>query len=595
MEDTKSGTQLVLSDSGITLNGQTVTADTEAVTLTHDIVYYQAGQGEDYGEGSEADGHTAEEANAHSVVTIRLPGTYRVSGSLSAGQLAIDLGEDAKENPEAVVTLILDGVDIQCSVAPAVIFYNVYECDTAWVAYDNEKVESYQASPTVDTSAAGANVVLADGSENNISGSYVARIYKEGTNKKLHKYDGAFYSKMSMNLSGQEEGSGVLNITAANEGLDSELHLTLNGGTVNIQAENDGINTNEDNVSVTTVNGGALNITAGLGEEGDGIDSNGYLVVNGGTIVTTANQRSPDGGIDADLDILLNGGQVIAVGTRNDAVSGQSQQPYMELSFASTLPSGSEIVLSDPEGVELFSYTTQRTAQAVTLSCADLKEDVAYTLTVNGVVQQYTGNSIGFPGGGMPPEGMERPERPEGFEMPEGMKPPEGMEFPADGQRPEPPEGMEPPKDFDAGRKPDGDFPGGTSRPGMEQAAAATGSTEFILTKERRTFSGVSDSAQDSGKTEVSFDVQISVDENGVVTVSDITTSADVDMSHVQLTITDVPSEDYSASCLWSEGVDALSDILPEDPGNYRLTISITGDEDYTGTSQFSFHIQDDE
>ena len=579
-EDTKHGTPLVLSDSGVTLDGQAVTAGTEAVTLTHDIVYYQSGQGEDYGEGSEADGHTAEEAEAHSVVTIRQPGTYRVSGSLSAGQLAIDLGEDAKEDPEAVVTLILDGVDIRCSVAPAVIFYNVYECDTAWVAYENKETESYQASPTVDTTAAGAKVVLADGSENNISGSYVARIYQEGTTKKLHKYDGAFYSKMSINIFGEEYDSGVLNITAENEGLDSELHLTLYGGTINIQAQNDGINTNEDNVSVTAINGGTLNITAGLGEEGDGIDSNGYLVVNGGTVVTTANERSPDGGIDADLDILLNGGQVTAAGIRNDAVSNQSQRPYMELSFASTLPAGSEIVLYGPEGMELFSYTTQRTTQAVTLSGAGLKEDVAYTLTVNGVVQQYTGNSIGFPGGGMPPTGMEHPKPPEGFEMPEGMKPPEGMEFP---------------KDFEAGQQPNIPFPGGSSRPGTEQAAATTGSTAFILTKENHTFSGVSDSARDSGKTEVSFDAQISVDENGVVTVSDITSSVDVDMSHIQITITDIPSEDYSASCLWSEGMEALRGILPEEPGNYRLTISITGDEDYTGTSQFSFHIQDDE
>lgn len=94
---------------------------------------------------------------------------------------------------------------------------------------------------------------------------------------KLHKYDGAFYSKMSMNVDGGEAGTGVLNITADNEGLDTELHLTINGGTINITSGNDGINTNEDNVSVTTVNGGSVNIqVAGETGEGDGIDSNGW-------------------------------------------------------------------------------------------------------------------------------------------------------------------------------------------------------------------------------------------------------------------------------------------------------------------------------
>lgn len=149
----------------------------------------------------------------------------------------MDLGEDAEEDPDAVVTLILNGVDITCTVAPAVIFYNVYECGST---------DTETAVKDVDTSAAGANVLIADGTVNNITGSYVARIYKpdsvelneDGTevvdSKKLHKYDGAFYSKMSMNVDGGEQGTGVLNIDAENEGLDSELHLTVNGGNINI-------------------------------------------------------------------------------------------------------------------------------------------------------------------------------------------------------------------------------------------------------------------------------------------------------------------------------------------------------------------------
>ena len=604
----RSGIALVLSDNGITLDGQTVTAETAAVTTNNDIIYYQAGHGAEYGEGSAEDEHTADEAGAHTVVTIRQPGTYRVTGSLAAGQLAVDLGEDAKEDPNAVVTLILDGVNITCTVAPAVIFYNVYECDTAWVAYDSDKTEDYQASPTPNTSAAGANVVLADNSENNISGSYVARIYKDGTTKKLHKYDGAFYSKMSMNISGEEIGTGVLNIVAENEGLDSELHLTLNGGTINIQADNDGINTNEDNVSVTTINNGTLNINAGLGKEGDGIDSNGYLVINGGTVYTRANDRSPDGGIDADLDILLNGGQVTAVGTRNDAVSSKSEQPYMELSFASTLPAGSQVSLNTPDGTSLFSFTTEKAAQAITLTSPELKENTAYTLTVNGTVQQYTGTGVGgfggFVGSGTPPEMPDGMIPPESTEKPQGMQPPEVMARPegteplerpqgGNGQRPEPPVGLELPEQMD---QPD-DFQGGR-HPGMNNQlsdASGVSSTQFTLTKENHSFSGISDSAEDSGKTKVIFNAKVQVDDQGTVTVTDLTASADVERSHVQITVTDVPSEDYSSSCLWSDGDDALARILPDDAGNYQLTISVTGDDTYTGTSQFFFRITEQE
>ena len=151
---------------------------------------------------------------------------------LSLGQIAVDLGDGAKKDPAAVVTLILNGVDITCQVAPAVIFYNVYECGND---------DTTAATKDVDTSAAGANVIIADGTANAVNGAYVARIYEpksvvlNGDNTKvaeadkLHKYDGAFYSKRSMNISGGKDGSGVLKINAENEGLDSEMHLTING------------------------------------------------------------------------------------------------------------------------------------------------------------------------------------------------------------------------------------------------------------------------------------------------------------------------------------------------------------------------------
>ena len=229
-------TSIVLSDDGVTVDGEAAPTDeTAAVYTAHDIVYYEAGRDFTYGEGTEADEHTTEEAAAHTVVHITQPGTYAVSGTLSAGQIAVDLGEDAEDDQSAVVTLILNGVNITCTVAPAVIFYSVYECGST---------DEDTAAATVDTSAAGANVLIADGTVNNVTGSYVARIYEpdsvvlseDGTevadSSKLHKYDGAFYSKMSMNVGGGEDGSGVLNITADNEGLDTELHLTINGGTV---------------------------------------------------------------------------------------------------------------------------------------------------------------------------------------------------------------------------------------------------------------------------------------------------------------------------------------------------------------------------
>ena len=90
----------------------------DKVMITNDIVYYEDGHDFTYGEGEEGDAHCAEEAAAHTVVTITQPGAYILKGKLSAGQIAVDLGEDAKDDPDAVVDLYLDGVDITCTVAP---------------------------------------------------------------------------------------------------------------------------------------------------------------------------------------------------------------------------------------------------------------------------------------------------------------------------------------------------------------------------------------------------------------------------------------------------------------------------------------------
>ena len=491
-----------LSDSGIT-------TDDDSITVTNDIVYYEAGHDFTYGEGTEADEHTAEEAAAHTVVTITRPGTYVLSGSLSAGQIAVDLGDDAEEDPAAVVTLVLNGVDISCTVAPAVIFYNVYECGSKDID---------DAAQDVDTSAAGANVVLPDGSVNNVSGSYVARIYKsyelsdDGTevvdSKKLHKYDAAFYSKMSMNMDGGEQSSGVLNIIAENEGLDSELHLTINGGLINIHSGNDGINTNEDEISVTTINGGTVNIVcSGSTGEGDGIDSNGWLVINGGRVYAQACATSGDAGIDSELGIYLNGGTVMASGNMLDPIAG-GRATYMVLQTSQPV-NQQTVTLKNADGAAVMAYSNTNAYQYLILS-ADVLTAGDYTLWADETQLGYGSTAAGMGMGGRGQKG----ELPEGVgdfdpasmggrERPEGMEDMQGSGFGGgqrpDGQSGELPDGM---KEFDpaAMEKPDGmELPDGAEatggRGGMNgrfggmSAAAENGI--FTLVTGGNLFSGV--------------------------------------------------------------------------------------------------------
>ncbi len=426
-------TVIRLTDVGMDITGP----NSLTVFGSHDIIYYEDrdtyDSGNPYGEGEDIDKHSAEEAEAHYVVNITKPGAYRVTGKLSAGQIRIDLGEDACEDPNAVVELILDNADITCTVAPAILFLNVYECDGNW--------DKDTASADVDTAAAGANLILRG--ENTVNGSYVAKIFKDKKGeKKLWKQDGAIYSYMSMNVF----GPGKLTLNAENEGLDTELHLTFNGGDITVLSQNDGINTNEDDVSVTTVNAGTLHIVAGLGAEGDGIDSNGYLVINGGTVISAAKPVS-DSGLDSSKGSFIHGGTVVAFGAAMDWAESDSRQVTMNLQFSQHQTGPLQLTRED--GTVVFSFVPasdpilkdyDRGFQGAVISCPAFAVGDNYCVFSNGTQMLYTSTDVmGHPGFGdkEPPEGLEPPEGFGDREPPEDF----GGEMPTgpEGEPPSPP------------------------------------------------------------------------------------------------------------------------------------------------------------
>ena len=227
--------KIELNNENTLVNGETITTDTEAdVYLAYDIIYYPEGKGETFGNArDEDDVHSQEEADKNAVIHITKAGTYELSGDLF-GQIAVDLGVDSKRDENAIVTLVLNNVSLECSVASAICVYNVYECGS----YDSN-------TPDVSTEKAGINIVLSDNSINNIKGSYVTGIFKPGSIEffedgrvasatLMHRYTGAIHTQMSMNIISSLENPGTINITGMEDGISSRKHLTINGGIYNI-------------------------------------------------------------------------------------------------------------------------------------------------------------------------------------------------------------------------------------------------------------------------------------------------------------------------------------------------------------------------
>lgn len=354
------------------------------------ILYYEKGHDSSYGTGTEEDAHTEQEAADHTVVTITQPGIYRISGNLSMGQIAVDLGEDAITDPNAVVTLILDNTDITCTVAPAILFYRVYECAS------EDTLSTWEAS----TTDAGANIMIEDGTENTVRGSYVAGIYSPDTPDLLSEYSGAIYSRMSLNIGGGIDGTGRLSVTGDKKGLCSELHLTVNGAFISVTSQDDGIYAQKDNRSVVTINGGDLTINAGLGDQGYGIRSNGYLAINGGTVFAIANGSSGSSGLNSLLGTYLNGGEIFTLGSQNSPVEEDSKQDYLAFLFSGTQGPGSIISITDDMGMELMNYTSGREYTSLLYSSPQMQEDISYTVSVNGQnMESLSSENLSIPEG----------------------------------------------------------------------------------------------------------------------------------------------------------------------------------------------------
>lgn len=200
-----------------------------------------------------------------SIATITQKGTYVVSGTLTDGQLLVNLTED--EN----VHLVLDGASITCTTG----------------------------SPIVIMSAKNTYLTLEEGSENSVydNSEYVAAAQEDEDH-----INAAVYSKDDLIIN----GAGSLMIEAGrNDGITSKDDLQITEGIITVHAADDGI-VGKDSVAIRA---GTIAVTAG----GDAIKSSetdetdkGYVVIDGGSLKLQAG----DDGIHSETALVINQGTI---------------------------------------------------------------------------------------------------------------------------------------------------------------------------------------------------------------------------------------------------------------------------------------------
>lgn len=164
----------------------------------------------------------------------------------------------------------------------------------------------------------------------------------------------------------------------SSEGVESKFIMQIDGGVVEVAAQDDAINAQGDLI----INGGKLKAYS---MTNDAIDANCNIVINGGDVFASG-ARMPEGGLDCadeeDYRLFINGGTIVAVGGRHSMPDRQSRQLSIQWRL-NNLEADKEYAVGG-----ISSYKSPRTYQmggaTLLFSSPELQAGKPYTLTIDG-------------------------------------------------------------------------------------------------------------------------------------------------------------------------------------------------------------------
>ncbi len=224
------------------------------------------------------------------IVTITEAGTYRVTGTLSAGSVVVDA-------PDGVVNLVLDGVSITAASVAAISVVDAQQV-VVWLADGSENVLSDAPGAVVDETVQDSpNATLFSTSDLWIAGDGSLAVT-------AHAAD-AITSKDTLVMAG-----GDVTVVAADDGVRGKDHLVITGGTLTADTQGDALRSDNETVTeepdaavgVIWISGGSLDLTAGS----DAVDAARQVTVLGGDLVIAAG----DDALHSDNVLRIDGGTV---------------------------------------------------------------------------------------------------------------------------------------------------------------------------------------------------------------------------------------------------------------------------------------------
>lgn len=216
------------------------------------------------------------------VITITAAGNYKLTGTLKDGQVVVAAGD------QDMVRLILDNASITNSDGAAI---DVQSAD---------EVLLYSNSGTTNTVSDGSSYSATGDDDPNaaIYSKADLTIAGEGTLKVTGNYNDGVVSKDGLVIA-----SGTLEVTVKNNGIKGKDYVDILDGNITVEAsEGDGIkstNADEDGRGWTRLQNGTVNISAG----DNGFQSEKELEIDGGNLTVSKSAE----GIEGQYITITNG------------------------------------------------------------------------------------------------------------------------------------------------------------------------------------------------------------------------------------------------------------------------------------------------
>ena len=156
----------------------------------------------------------------------------------------------------------------------------------------------------------------------------------------------------------------------------------------------------DDETAYVYICGGSLTINA----EGDGIDSNGDLLISAGEVYVEGSTGDGDGALDYAGTGQVSGGTIIALGSTGMAQSLEPTGDQGIMLVTLSGEAGGTVTLSDASGTELASYTATKSYACAVVSCVGIAQGETYTLSNGSQSVEVTMDSTNYSdvtGGGM--------------------------------------------------------------------------------------------------------------------------------------------------------------------------------------------------